>query len=189
MLKLIVVGGACLILAACASVPQPLKGEFASVVPRDAAQADGSHVRWGGEIVRTEPEATRTCIYALSRPLNSRARPMYKSESMGRFVACRQGFYDPEIFAKGRDITVTGTLNGTLSRKVGQYDYPYPLVEADSIYLWPVIQPLPPGGYYNPYFYDPFWGPSYWGGGPFWYPPTRVIVVPAQPVKPPPKGN
>lgn len=170
------------VLAACATVPQPLQGTYTDVSTRSAQQggAGGTKVRWGGEIIKTEPGEQETCFYLLSRQLDSQARPKSgdSGENQGRFVACRQGFYDPEVFVRGREVTVTGTLHGTVSQKVGDYDYAYPRVEADVVYLWPkrVAVRYPPG------YYDPFWGPGfgpYWGpwGDPFWYQP-RVIVVP-----------
>lgn len=176
MYKLLITAGACIGLAACASVPQPLSGQFQDVPLQNAAQANGSQVRWGGEIVDTIPGSDQTCIYALSRPLDRQARPRHNQESMGRFVACHPGFYDPEIFAKGRDITVTGTLDGSITRKVGDYDYVYPRVAADAVYLWPLVQPLPAYPYRSSYWYDPFWGPAYMD--PFWYRPAPIIVVP-----------
>ncbi len=187
MYKTLLIAGACIGLAACASVPTPLEGQFAEVSPENANQADGSRVRWGGEVIKTVPAADHTCIYALSRPLDRSTRPRDDQDSMGRFVACRQGFYDPEVFAKGRDITVTGTLDGHLTSKVGDYDYSYPRIAADTIYLWPRIKPRLPynSGYYNSPFYDPFWGPGYLN--PYWVAPTRVIVVPRQ--EPKPGGN
>lgn len=184
MYKTLLLAGACIGLAACASIPKPLEGQFPEVSPQNAVQADGSRVRWGGEIIETVPATDHTCIYALSRPLDRNTRPRVEQDSMGRFVACRQGFYDPEVFAKGRDITVTGTLNGSLSSKVGNYDYVYPRIAADAIYLWPRIQPRMPynSGYgYGSPFYDPFWGYR----DPFWYAPRSIIVVQPPAPKPP----
>jgi len=173
-------------LAACATIPQPLQGTYTDLTTAQAQQggAGGTKVRWGGEIIKTEPGPQETCFFLLSRPLDDEARPKMATDndSQGRFVACRSGFYDPEVFARGRELTVTGTLHGTVSQKVGEYDYAYPRVEADVVYLWPkrVAVRYPPG------YYDPFWGPGwgpYWGpgwgpwGDPFWYQP-RVIVVP-----------
>jgi outer membrane lipoprotein len=77
---------------------------------------------------------------------------------------------------------------------VGDYDYPYPRVEANVVYLWPkrpvyVNTPYPPG------FYDPFWGPGWgpWGGYGYGYPyywnRPRVIVVRPAPPPPPPSGK
>ncbi|PWK85359.1 Slp family lipoprotein [Fulvimonas soli] len=180
------------LLTACATVPQPLQGTYTDVPVQNAQQggAGGTRVRWGGEIIKTEPGPQETCFYLLSRPLDSQARPKLgdAGASQGRFVACRAGFYDPEVFTRGRELTVTGTLHGIVSKKVGDFDYAYPRVEADVVYLWPkrpVYVNYPPG------FYDPFWGPwgPYWGpywGGPYWGGP-RVIVVHPRPAPPPPR--
>jgi outer membrane lipoprotein len=193
MYKPLILATAVATLAACATVPQPLQGTYTDVTSVAAQQggASGAQVRWGGQIIKTAPGEQETCFYVLSRPLDDEARPKApssNSETQGRFVACRAGFYDPEVFSAGRDITVTGVVHGTVSEKVGDYNYAYPRVEANVVYLWPkrVAVNYPPG------YYDPFWGP-YWGSpwGPYWGPwggyyPSRVIVVPRPVVRPPP---
>jgi len=155
------------LLGGCATIPQPLVGNYAAVDIAGAQQnnVSGNRVRWGGEIIKTEPGPQGTCIFMLGRHLDTEARPESGSNdaTLGRFVACRAGFYDPEVFKQGREVTVTGTLQGNLSEKVGEYDYAYPRVEADIIYLWP--EPVV-HNYYNG-FYDPFWG-GYGPYGPYW---------------------
>ncbi|WP_049620850.1 Slp family lipoprotein [Frateuria defendens] len=194
--RLIPLAGATVLLAACATVPQPLQGTYTDVSTSSAQQggAGGTKVRWGGEIIKTEPGPQNTCFFVLSRPLDSQARPKTgdNGANQGRFVACRNGFYDPEVFVRGREITVTGTLHGTVSQKIGEYEYAYPRVEADVVYLWPK-RPLYVN--YPPGFYDPFWGPGwgpYWGpwgwGGPgYWGRPPVVVVRPAPPPRPMPR--
>ena len=186
--------GALALVGGCATIPQPLQGTYTSISSASAQQggAGGERVRWGGEIIKTEPGVQQTCFYLLSRPLDKQARPRMgtSGESDGRFVACRAGFYDPEVFVRGRELTVTGTLHGTVSQKVGDYDYAYPRVEADVVYLWPKRVPVTryPAGYY-----DPFWGPGfgpYWGGPwgyPYWGGPRVIVVRPHAPPPPPKK--
>ncbi|MGH8173992.1 MAG: Slp family lipoprotein [Rhodanobacteraceae bacterium] len=154
-----------LVLGACASIPTPLQGEFSPITPREAAESGGSGpaVRWGGEIILVAPQERRTCFEILARALDSTARPVNRDPSAGRFMACRDGFYDPEEFAKGREITVVGHLDGIEKGLVGQFDYTYPRVAADAFYLWPK-RPL-----YVPY-YDPWYGDPFWWGGPYWGP-------------------
>ena len=186
------------LLTACATMPQPLQGTYSDVSTASAQQggAGGAKVRWGGEIIKTEPGPQQTCFYLLSRPLDKQARPESGTSGAteGRFVACHDGFYDPEVFTRGRELTVTGTLHGTVTKKVGEYDYAYPRVEADMVYLWPK-RPLTVR--YPPGYYDPFWGPGwgpYWGpgwgpwGDPFWNRP-RVIVVRPAPAPAPKPGH
>ncbi|HJU26608.1 MAG TPA: Slp family lipoprotein [Rhodanobacteraceae bacterium] len=178
-------------LGACATVPQQLAGTYSTVTP-DAARsgaAQGTRVRWGGRIIETEPQEAQTCFFVLNKPLDSQARPERDEQSTGRFVACKQGFFDPEVYSKGKELTVTGTLDGSVTRKIGNYDYTYPRVAADTAYLWPerpryVAQPYP-YPFYDPFFCDPFWSP--WGCGPFFGPP--VIVVHPKPPPPPPPAK
>ncbi len=181
------------LLGGCATIPKPLEGNFTNLSTAAAQQggAGGTRVRWGGEIIKTEPGPQQTCFYLLSRPLDSQARPLSGSagDNQGRFVACRDGFYDPEVFTRGRELTVTGTLHGTLSQKVGDYDYAYPRVEADVVYLWPKRVPVVnyPPGFYDP-FWGPGWGPGYYGpwGYPYWGGPNVIVVRPLPPPPPPP---
>ncbi|MGA9420847.1 MAG: Slp family lipoprotein [Rhodanobacteraceae bacterium] len=158
-------------LGSCATVPVPLQGKFNAVAPNDVVKSEhtGQHVRWGGEIISVKPKSDRTCFEILDRELGATARPRERAgdASGGRFIACRSGFYDPELFQRGREATVVGRVTGTETGKVGEYDYTYPLVSADAIYLWPE-RPVYQRSYYDsPFFYDPYWGGPYWGG-PFW---------------------
>ena len=128
-------------VAACASQPQPLQGEFTEITPRDATARDstGAMVRWGGRIVRTEPQANRTCFEMISTRLNAYARPYWATDDVGgRFIACRAGFYDPAVFQTNREVTFTGRIDGYETRRIGEYDYRFPRVAADVVYLWPV---------------------------------------------------
>ena len=129
------------LLAACATQPTPLQGEYVEVTPQDAASADvtGQVVRWGGRIVRTEPQNNRTCFEVLSTRLDTYARPYWATDDVGgRFIACRAGFYDPAVFEPNREVTFTGRVEGYDNRKIGGYDYRFPRVAADVVYLWPV---------------------------------------------------
>lgn len=175
-------------LAGCASVPKPLVGDYAAVNPQQARdrQLPGERVRWGGEIIRVDPGANVTCFEILGRALADNARPSARDDSQGRFIACRKGFYDPEVFTRGREVTVAGRLDGSERRKVGEYDYFYPRVDADVVYLWPKRSAVVR---YDPYpwSWDPFW--SYGGFGSWWGPPPIVIVRPPHhPPRPKPKG-
>ena len=132
---------AAVLLGACASQPKPLQGEFAEITPRDATANDstGASVRWGGRIVRTEPQANRTCFEMISTKLSAFGRPYWAADDTGgRFIACRTGFYDPAVFEVNREVTFTGRIDGYESRQVGQYDYRFPRVAADVVYLWPI---------------------------------------------------
>lgn len=178
-------------LAGCATVPAPLQGQFPPTTPREAVASAGASneaVRWGGEIINVDTRANHTCFEILGRALDSIARPVTSDPSAGRFLACRNGFYDPEEFKRGREITVVGHLDGTEQAKVGDFDYTYPRVAADTVYLWPE-RPLYVA---SPYYYDPWWGPG-WGWGPYWGPywggGTIIVRHPSPPPPPPPKAG
>lgn len=128
-----------LVVAGCTTVPDPLSGEFAAIDPAEAARADnrGAVVRWGGTLAAVEPLPDRTCFQIVGRELNRKGRPILEDRSSGRFLACRAGFYDPQVFAEGRSITITGTLDGAENRAIGEYQYLHPRVAAEVIYLWP----------------------------------------------------
>jgi outer membrane lipoprotein len=186
LLAVAVFGGA---LTACAIVPTPLQGDYAAITPRDAAaNAAGQRVRWGGEIIKVDPSADATCFEILARSLDSRARPTGADPSLGRFIACHGGFHDPEEFERGREMTVVGQVTGIDHGKVGDFDYAYPHVAADAIYLWPLRPLVVRSPRYDPWM----WGYGPWGGfsgpsGPYWGP---TIIVRDHPTpRPPPRGR
>lgn len=144
-------------LSACITIPEQLKGEFSALTPAGTTEKNlQTNVRWGGVILETRPEKDHTCFEILARKLDSSMRPANTEQSTGRFVACRPGFYDPEVFKKKRAVTVTGPIIHIDIRKVGDYDYPFPVVDIDFISLWPKPR--------NRVYYN-YWGgysPYYW---------------------------
>lgn len=138
-LVILALGGT--LLAACASQPRPLQGTFTEITPQQAAATDatGSVVRWGGRIVQVEPQPNRTCFEMISTRLSAYGRPYWATDDVGgRFLACRNGFYDPALFERNREVTFTGRIAGYDNRRIGEYDYRLPRIEADVIYLWPI---------------------------------------------------
>ncbi|MDT8448836.1 MAG: Slp family lipoprotein [Wenzhouxiangellaceae bacterium] len=161
-------GLAALGLAGCAATPDPLEGDYSQeFFPREAGdEATGTRVRWGGTIIETRPQQDRTCVEILAQELDSSFRPKWSDQDRGRFKACRESFMDPEIFVNGRDVTVVGELESFTTDKVGEFDYRYPVVDANSVYLWPERADR---GYYGyPYYGYPYYGYPYYGG--FYYP-------------------
>ena len=184
MSRAVLVVGVLGLLVGCARPPKPLAGDFPPLSVSDVQQGSrtGDRVRWGGTIVETRPGREQTCIEIVSLPLDRRARPRVTDQTYGRFEACAPGFYDPQLYAARREVTVVGTVEEIRAGKVGEYDYPFPRVAAESIFLWPE-RPLEVdaypygvgfyGGYYGwpgwypywgPYPYRPYWGGGYWGG-------------------------
>jgi outer membrane lipoprotein len=184
-----------LALAGCARPPVPLEGTYPPVSIPQAQREDltGERVRWGGIIVRNSPEKDRTCFEIVRQELDGRARPRNADATDGRFVACAPGFWDPEVYAVERQVTVVGTLGEPTEGKVGEYDYRFPQVDAQVVYLWP--QPLPPDrigyygypGYYG-YGYPGYYGVGFgwggWGWGGPWYGGYRAPVFVGRTVRP-----
>jgi outer membrane lipoprotein len=169
-------GLACgLILSGCAStVPESIRIAPADDIRVEEAQQAGaqfvdSQVRWGGTIISVKNQANETLIELLSRKLSKDGKPLTDSKSQGRFIARIKGFLEPEEYPKDRLMTVTGTLRKVVEKPVGDYPYPYPVVDVKSYHLWPQEKNYPPPYYYDP-FYDPYFYPyPYWRRHPYYW--------------------
>ena len=157
-----------LLISGCFKPPARLAGTFRQISVAEAQRGalSGQRVRWGGLIVTTTLAKEETCFEILARPLNSEARPRRTDESEGRFIACARGFYDPAVYSKGRELTVVGTLQQPEVRKIGEHEYQYPKVAAETVYLWPKRE-------YATVYYYPGWPDLYsypgWGPWPYGY--------------------
>jgi outer membrane lipoprotein len=161
------------LLTACASqVPLTIREPIAGAPDVKSARAVkaeliGTRVRWGGVIASVENHKQNTWVELVDRTLERGGRPSDSDVSDGRFIARIPGFLDPAIYAKNREMTVTGVLAESITRSVGDYPYRYPVVDVDTYYLW--AKPTTPA---YPYYYDPFWYDPWYS--PRWYvPPPR----------------
>jgi outer membrane lipoprotein len=161
-----------LLLAGCTSqIPQNIKqappnDPSIEQVRNSAIEDQVWQVRWGGEILEVENLENETRFTVLASPLTGSGEPKTTDNSGGRFIARVPVFLDPKVYATGRQLTVSGNVQRFEDRKVGEFDYRYPVVQADSYYLWPeVITPAygyPYPGWYDPWYYDPwFYRPWY----------------------------
>lgn len=114
------------------SDPQPGLGQVQSA----PEQHRGQVVRWGGIIISVENSKDSSLVEVVARSLQSSSRPDEDGMSPGRFLIVTSGFLDPEIFKPGQSITVAGALDGTQIRKVGEYEYHYPVIRAQGYHLW-----------------------------------------------------
>ena len=157
-----------LTLGACTTLPTPLRDatvrQFTVAEARRGLAPVDVNVRWGGSIANVRNGLKHTWIEVVDEPLGGDGRPISSDTSDGRFLARFQGFVDPAIYARGREITVVGTLETAVTRPIGAFPYRFPVVKVHTQYLW---QPLPrhsPG-----YYADPFWNdPWYPWGAPFY---------------------
>lgn len=175
---------ACLALSACAGLPSavrdvPVKDISYSQASQNPNSYKDTAVRWGGVIVDVDNEENFTLVQVLSYPLNFYGRPQLTKPSEGRFVIKSSEFLDPAVYAKDKEITVAGVLEGDIQRTIGKKTVRLPLLSSTTAYLWPVYQNnygYGYGGYgFSPYygFYGSpyYWGGPYYGGGynrPYW---------------------
>ena len=173
-------------LSACTTVPEQIQGTYADISPaRIEPTVFGSTVRWGGTIIDAINEQDRTCFEVLSRSLDKYMRPELSDQTSGRFIACKSGFFDPEVYSRGREVTLTGRIRNIEVRELDKFNYRYPVVDVEDLVLWEVRREVtvidyPYDPFYSPYYWGgPYWGGPYWGG-PYWgyhphyrYPPMH----------------
>lgn len=120
----------------------------------------------GGEIIETRNAAQGTTLLVLDKPLGYRDEPVAGDAGDGRFLVEVAHYLDPVLFARGRMVTVAGTVDGVRTEPVGEAPYVYVVLRGQQVYLWSPERYAPYPPYYEPYWYDPFWGP-----GPWWWRP------------------
>ena len=156
MRALVLVAAAALFGAGCATAPFP--EDLTRSVNRSLSLAQiradprahlGTRVMLGGDILATTPKAGDTEIEVLARRLDNGDAPDRSDSSAGRFILRTPEFLDPAIYARGRRITVLGTVAGSEERPVGELPYAYPVIAAERIKLWPKEGPWV-GGEYPP---------------------------------------
>jgi len=151
-----------LALSACTTIPEQLQGSYPEISPaRVEPTVFGSEVRWGGVIIGSINAENATCFEVLSRELDKYLRPKVEDRTAGRYIACKAGFHDPEVYAKGREVTITGAIRNIEVRQIDEFNYRYPVLDITQLVLWEKRKDVL---VYNNY-YDPFYGPHLWGHG------------------------
>jgi len=142
-MRLLLVATFLLLLGGCAgNIPLEIREDVPggspgiNAVRSQVVQYEGSKVRWGGTIAEVENKAAETWLEVVGRELGSYGRPRPSDLSQGRFLARIEGFADPAIYRKGREVTVYGTVESRIVRTIDEYPYAYPLVRVQSHYLW-----------------------------------------------------
>jgi outer membrane lipoprotein len=136
------------LLTGCAHVvSKDLREEAADVETgalfRDPKEFIGRMVILGGVIVNTINFQEGTIVEILQRPLDSRGRPEWTDASRGRFILKVDDFLDSAIYARGREITAAGTVEGVESRPLGETTYRYLVVRSREIHLLKPRSPYP----------------------------------------------
>lgn len=150
-------------LQACSNLPANIKNAPKADVQLHQVLANSDNfknnpVRWGGTIIDVDNEPDTTKMQILLYPLNFYGRPILSRTALGRFIAVSKQFLDPAIYTKGTEITVAGSLQGTMQKKVGEKSVTVPVVAIDEQHIWPAYS----RSYYNN---DSYYGyPNYYSG-------------------------
>jgi len=115
----------CLFLGACTSMPNVIQNmNVVDITYSQASQNIGSYrnvpVRWGGIIIDVENEEDFSLVQVLFYPLNYSGHPQLNNPHGGRFVIKSTEFLDPVVYAKDKEISVVGTLDGDIQRTIGK---------------------------------------------------------------------
>lgn len=136
--------GFLLVLSACASKPFEVQGMLDERTPDQvvaaeaaSAESDGT-VMWGGVLVGSTNLEAETQFEVLGYPLDGQQRPLRGKKPQGRFLIVVDGYVETLDYADGREVSVTGTLEGVRSGKVGEATRRFPVVRADQYHLWPL---------------------------------------------------
>ncbi len=97
----------------------------------------GKTVILGGIILDLKVEKEKTILEVLQVPASAYERPKDMEKSEGRFIVEYPSFLDPEVYKKGKAITVGGVIKEKEIGKIGERELVYPLIEGKEIYLWP----------------------------------------------------
>ena len=131
----------CVFVSACAGLPSAVRD--VPVTKLSYVQASGdpnsykdTSVRWGGVVIDVENEQNYTLVQVLSYPLGYGGRPQLTKPSEGRFVIKSAEFLDPAVYAKDREITVAGVLQGDIERTIGKKNCPAsPTVRHGNLFM------------------------------------------------------
>lgn len=160
----ILAGMSVLLLHGCTTVPEQIQGDYAALTPARVESAQfGTPVRWGGVILNTRHDQNQTCFEVLSRSLDKHLRPELEDDTAGRYIACADGFYDPVVFSRGREVTLTGTVTEFRYRPLEKFNYRYPVVDIDELVLWQKRRKVLVYNHHGGPWYGGYWGRPYWG--------------------------
>lgn len=140
-------------LSACSTTPKVLQGEFSSLTPLQSKQTHKMNVpvRWAGYIVNTINKKDKTCFEIVQTQTNKSLRPVkILPKESSRFLACKEGFLEPQAFTK-RMVTITGNLVAYTEQMIGEFKYEYPVVKTNIIYIWRKQNLNRNYGYFNNY--------------------------------------
>jgi len=145
----------------CAQIPDALQIDEGVKLTNfsHARTSDSNHVgkiaRWGGVIAKVENLTNSSVLEVVNFELKSSTRPIVKDETQGRFRIYYQGLLDPVIYKEGRSVTVLGKISASEKGKIGEHEYLYPVIHADTVHLWKEIKEVDVRISHHPMWYTP----------------------------------
>ncbi|PJG60271.1 Slp family lipoprotein [Aeromonas cavernicola] len=159
--RAMMVGLTGLLLSACSTVPPQLvyepQQQLVAYQPALAGM-EGQPARWSGVIAAVHNKTDQSVIEVVYLPLKANGVPEQTEQSPGRFLAIMKGFVDPTLYAKGRSLTVLGTVAAPVDRHIGEHPYRFSVLKVSGSKLWPPVKEVEIR-YVDPFFYDPFYDP------------------------------
>jgi outer membrane lipoprotein len=132
-------------LSGCAATPRlDTSAVDLSLTPLAAAARDpapAGTVHWGGRIIAVRTVDDTTELEVLSYPLTSGGSVETGGASDGRFIAVRDGFVDPLVYAEGHTVTVVGRIDGFREGRVGEQPFRWPVIKVADMAPAPEKQP------------------------------------------------
>jgi len=130
-----------LLLSACAQLPkfdtrQVDKSLLPTQVASDIKGTRGKIAMWGGTILSGKNLRASSHLEILAYPLDSDGWPKQDQKPLGRFFLVAPGYLETADYAKGRVVTVIGTISGVEQAKVGESPYTYPVIHSRQLHLW-----------------------------------------------------
>lgn len=128
----------------------------------------GKKVIFGGTIVKTTNFPDTAEIEVVQKELDTYGHPARGDATGGRFIFTKPGYVEPEIYAKGREITGAGKVVGSKAGKVDDREYRYPVIEVEELHLWDIKERYYPDYPYWGYPYYPYYPYSAWRHPYYW---------------------
>jgi len=129
---------ASIILTGCVTIPEVIRGDFSTLTPVSSKTTHSLNqkVRWSGYIVQTINKKDKTCFEVVETETYKDLRPKrIIPKNGGRYIACKDGFLEPTAFDR-RLVTITGTVVAYTDKNIGEFNYEYPVIKTDRIYIW-----------------------------------------------------
>lgn len=128
-------------------------------VKGDPGAFAGKTLLLGGRILEHRSGPRGTTLEVLCYELSRRDRPLEPDPACGRFLAQTPEPLDPERFAPGRLVTLTGTVSGEGVPSLQGGDASHPLFTVGEIYPWPLPGDYGRPGHWPRWCDDPFCDP------------------------------